>query len=197
MKLTVLKLDNTSSTIDVEINNEEVNVGYDVAVINRVKNQGLKQGSKKVKTRAEVRGGKAKPYKQKGTGRARQGSIVGPHQTGGGVAHGPRQDTTKLKLNKKYKITAKSRLVSELIRNNKLSLLDMQGDKKALRNFFGNYAKSLLVYNDKANEDLRAMSNLSHVDTVHIDEMGLFNLIGYQNIFIDMNSKEKLLSILN
>lgn len=198
MKVNVLKLDNTtSSTIDVNFADETATTSFDVALINRVKNQALKQGSKKVKTRSEVRGGKAKPYKQKGTGRARQGSLNGPHQTGGGVAHGPKQDTTKLKLNKKYKSVALSRVLKDYINGNKLSLVELSEDKEALRSFFSNYNKALFVYSDRNFEGLKYLRNLPNIKSVNMSDMSLFDLVNCQNILVDTNLKDTLLKVLN
>jgi len=64
-----------------------------------------RQGTQSTKTRAEVRGGKTKPFRQKGTGRARQGSSVGPHQIGGGVAFAPKPRSYRFSLNKKTEET--------------------------------------------------------------------------------------------
>src|SRR5688572_10330331 len=106
MKVKVLKLNNSSSQIDLKIEGEARTQGRlmrDVALVARVRNQANKQGTKKAKTRTEVVGHSAKPYKQKHTGRARQGSTKGPHHRGGGVAHSILPDFKKLSINKKQK----------------------------------------------------------------------------------------------
>jgi len=200
MKIKVLKFDNTSSTIDVNLGDEKdlnVNIDRDIALINRVKNQALKQGTKAVKTRSQVRGGKAKPFKQKGTGRARQGSTNGPHQTGGGVSHGPKMDTTSLKLNKKYKSLVLKKLLVNHISNDVLSLVEVDSDQKKIKQFFTSYDKSLFVYAPQNIDSLKYLNNLQGVDLVNITRLSVFDLLNFKNIFVDAQAKESLLNILN
>ncbi len=84
----------------------------------------LRAGTHSTKTRAEVRGGGRKPWRQKGTGRARQGSIRAPHFTGGGIAHGPKPRNYEMRVNKKMKRAALRGALTDSLRSGKLALLD-------------------------------------------------------------------------
>ena len=83
-----------------------------------------RQGTQSTKTRAEVRGGKTKPFRQKGTGRARQGSSVGPHQIGGGVAFAPKPRSYRFSLNKKQKRLALKSALSQKFGSGSFIILD-------------------------------------------------------------------------
>src|SRR5438874_5871389 len=84
----------------------------------------LRAGTHSTKTRAEVRGGGRKPWRQKGTGRARQGSIRAPQWTGGGVAHGPHPRSYDMRVNKKMKRAALRGALTDAERSGKLALID-------------------------------------------------------------------------
>ena len=93
-----------SKTGTVDVNNEIFGIEPNKTVMHEVLTAELasfRQGSASTKTRAEVRGGGRKPFRQKGTGRARQGSIRAPHMVGGGVVHGPKPRSYEKKVNKK------------------------------------------------------------------------------------------------
>ena len=90
----------------------------------------LRSGTHSTKTRAEVRGGGRKPWRQKGTGRARQGSIRAPHFTGGGVAHGPKPRSYEMRVNKKMKRAALRAALTDAQQSGKLALIqDLQFDE--------------------------------------------------------------------
>jgi large subunit ribosomal protein L4 len=196
MKVAVLKLNNNSSTTDLDLSNENKLNLKDVALVNRVRNQALKQGTKHVKTRSEVVGGKKKPFRQKGTGNARQGSTVSAHHVGGGVAHGPMPDFSKLKLNKKFKTQVLRDTIFNIIENNKLSFVELSDNKKDLRGFFIAKPKSLLIYSD-VNKDLtKFIRNLGNVDLVRMGNLSPFDLIHSDNVYVDLGCKEELVNIL-
>lgn len=112
---------------DVELNedifgiipNEEL---VHSVIVNYLANQ--RQGTQSTKTRAEVRGGGKKPWRQKGTGRARQGSIRAPHWVGGGIALGPKPRSYSYKLNKKEKRLAIKSCLSSKVIENELTVVD-------------------------------------------------------------------------
>ena len=98
-----------SKTGTVDVNNEIFGIEPNKTVMHEVLTAELasfRQGSASTKTRAEVRGGGRKPFRQKGTGRARQGSIRAPHMVGGGVVHGPKPRSYEKKVNKKVRLLA-------------------------------------------------------------------------------------------
>ena len=91
-------------------------------IVNYLANQ--RQGTQSTKTRAEVRGGGKKPWRQKGTGRARQGSIRAPHWVGGGIALGPKPRSYSYKLNKKERRLAIKSCLSSKVIENELTVVD-------------------------------------------------------------------------
>jgi large subunit ribosomal protein L4 len=198
MKLKVLKLNNSSTEVSVDVNPEVKleNLDYEVALLNRVKNQAEKQGTKKAKGRSEVRGHGKKPYKQKHTGNARQGSTKGPHMRGGGVAHGPKLDWTKLDLNKKAKKAYLQRLLVNSISKNELNFVELEDKKEELRKFFVGQPKSLMIYSDKNKDKAVLVRNLSNVKLLNFNSINPFDLISQSNILVDLDSKEELLNIL-
>jgi large subunit ribosomal protein L4 len=197
MKVKVLKLDNSSTDSNISLDAATKVYASEVALINRVKNQAEKQGTKKIKTRAQVRGGAAKPYRQKGTGRARQGSTNGPHFIGGGVAHGPRMDTTKLGLNKRYKVNILKRMLEARISNETLNLVELTNEPKALRSFFGAYNKTLLVYSTENKEVLKFIKNLPNLVMISVNNLSAFDLINYSNVMIDSKLESEVSNILS
>lgn len=126
MELTVLnqagaevkKINLNPSVFNVDYNNQVI---FDVVIAQRA---AQRQGTHKVKSRTEVRGGGRKPFRQKGTGRARQGSIRAPQWRGGGVVFGPTPRSYEVKINRKVAQLALRIALSEKVRNNKLVILD-------------------------------------------------------------------------
>jgi large subunit ribosomal protein L4 len=111
-------MDISDDIFAVKVNDHAVHM----AVVQYLANQ--RQGTKGTKTRAEVRGGGRKPWRQKGTGRARQGSIRSPQWTGGGVVFAPKARDYSIKLNKKQKRLALKSALSAKLRDNKLIVVD-------------------------------------------------------------------------
>ena len=127
MKLDILKIDGTSSGEQVELSDDIFGVEpNDHAIYLAVKaflaNQ--RQGTSKSKERSEVHGGGKKPWKQKGTGRARQGSTRSPQWRGGGVAHGPKPRDLSRKMTKQTGKQAKLMALSSLIENSQVAVLE-------------------------------------------------------------------------
>ena len=104
---------------------------------------GAREGNASTKTRAEVRGGGRKPFRQKGTGRARQGSTRAPHMVGGGVVHGPKPRNYAKKVNKKVrKLALKSALATKISEGNVIVLDDFTLETPKTKTFI-NFAKAL------------------------------------------------------
>src|SRR5207248_4018980 len=111
----------------VELPDEIFGIEPNVAVMHQVVTAQLaakRAGTHSTKTRSEVRGGGRKPWRQKGTGRARQGSIRAPQWTGGGVAHGPHPRSYDMRVNKKMKRAALRAALTDAERSGKLALID-------------------------------------------------------------------------
>ena len=149
--LNIYKLDGSQAGT-VEVNNEifgiepNKNVMHEVLVAELAE---LRQGTASTKTRAEVRGGGRKPFRQKGTGRARQGSTRAPHMVGGGVVHGPKpRDYTK-KVNKKVrKLALRSALATKINEGNLIVLDDFALETPKTKTFV-NFAKALNFVDQK------------------------------------------------
>lgn len=144
-----------------------------------------RQGTHKTKTRAEVSGAGRKPFKQKGTGRARQGSIRAPHMTGGGVVHGPTPRDYSQRTPKKMKAAALRGALSDRARNGRIHVVAdlVSGDqpstkaaKEALRSI--SERKNLLVVLGRG-EDTAALSvrNLVDVHAVYADQLNTYDVL--------------------
>jgi large subunit ribosomal protein L4 len=148
------------------------------AVVQYLANQ--RQGTQSAKTRAEVRGGGRKPWRQKGTGRARQGSIRAPQWTGGGIVFAPKPRDYSFKLNKKVKrLALKSALTSKVQENKFIVLDELKLDtiktkemKKVLDNL--KLTKALIVNDDK-NVVLSAR-NIPTVKTISVNNINVYDI---------------------
>ena len=143
--LNTYKLDGSQAGT-VELNNEIFGIVPNKAVMHEVlvaELAELRQGTASTKTRAEVRGGGRKPFRQKGTGRARQGSTRAPHMVGGGVVHGPKPRDYVKKVNKKVrKLALRSALATKINEGNLIVLDDFALETPKTKTFV-NFAKTL------------------------------------------------------
>ena len=143
--LNIYKLDGSQAGT-VEVNNEIFGIEPNKHVMHEVLVAELaeaRQGSASTKTRAEVRGGGRKPFRQKGTGRARQGSTRAPHMVGGGVVHGPKPRNYAKKVNKKVrKLALKSALATKINEGNVIVLDDFALETPKTKTFI-DFAKTL------------------------------------------------------
>ncbi len=174
--------------------NEEPNKGvvHEVLVAELAS---FRQGSASTKTRAMVRGGGRKPWRQKGTGRARQGSIRAPQWVGGGSVFGPKteKDHTK-KVNKKVRKLALRSVLADKIRNNQIMILDDYNietpSTKAVKAFLDklNLNKNLFVLDNTFNgnnENLYLSArNLRDNIVIQAKEAGVYWLLKYNNIIV-------------
>ncbi|WP_028279661.1 50S ribosomal protein L4 [Arthrobacter sp. H5] len=144
-----------------------------------------RQGTHKTKTRAEVSGAGRKPFKQKGTGRARQGSIRAPHMTGGGVVHGPTPRDYSQRTPKKMKAAALRGALSDRARNGRIHVLEslVKGEKPstkaALDTLRGVSERAhLLVVIERAN-DVAALSvrNVPQVHVLYVDQLNTYDVL--------------------
>ena len=144
-----------------------------------------RQGTHKTKTRAEVSGAGRKPFKQKGTGRARQGSIRAPHMTGGGVVHGPTPRDYSQRTPKKMIAAALRGALSDRARNGRIHVLEtlVAGETpstKAARESLRSLTerKNMLVVIERAN-DVAALSvrNLTDVHVIYVDQLNTYDVL--------------------
>ena len=143
--LNTYKLDGSQAGT-VELNNEIFGIEPNKTVMHEVlvaELAELRQGTASTKTRAEVRGGGRKPFRQKGTGRARQGSTRAPHMVGGGVVHGPKPRDYVKKVNKKVRKLALRSALATKINEGNLIVLDDFALETPKTKIFVNFAKAL------------------------------------------------------
>lgn len=163
----------------------------------------LRQGTSDTKTRSEVRGGGRKPYRQKGTGNARQGSIRAPHYPGGGIVFGPHPRSYSKKQNKKEgRLALKSALTCKL-QDKELVVVDslkLDSNKtKAFNDLLKNLkltGKVLVVF-DEADENLfLATSNNRNIAVMSNEEINVLDLVAANNLLIDEASVKKIEEVL-
>ena len=165
-------------------------------LVNYLANQ--RQGTQSTKTRAEVRGGGRKPWRQKGTGRARQGSIRAPQWMKGGIALGPKPRSYKYAIPKKMrKLALKSVLTSkveekELIVVDKLELKEIKTKEmvKVLNNL--NTKKALIVLSEKNLNVQASARNIENVKTALVNTINVFDLLKYDNLVVTEDAIKKL-----
>ena len=166
----------------VEINEHLVHM----AVLQQLANN--RQGTQKAKTRSEVSGGGKKPYRQKGTGHARQGSTRAPHYTGGGVVFAPVPRDYSFKLNKKEKRAAlKSALTSRVVENKFIVLDELKLDEIKTKKFVEvmnnlKVNKALVVLNDMDTNVIASAANVPSVKTAQTNELNVFDLLKYDTV---------------
>ena len=153
-----------------------------------------RQGTQKAKTRSEVSGGGRKPWRQKGTGHARQGSTRAPQWTGGGVVFAPVPRDYSFKMNKKEKRAAlKSVLTSKVQENNfivldelKLTEVKTKEMKKVLDNL--KVEKALVIIGDDSDNVVLSARNLAGVQTASVNTINVFDLLKYNTVIATKSS---------
>ena len=170
----------------VEVNEHLVHM----AVVSQLANN--RQGTQSAKTRSEVSGGGKKPWKQKGTGHARQGSTRSPQWTGGGVVFAPKPRDYSIKLNKKEKqLALKSALTSRVNENKFIVVDEIKMDSIKTKNFAEamkalNVKKALVVLNENDKNVVLSAKNIPTVKTALTNTINVFDILKYDTIVIDM-----------
>jgi len=164
---------------------------------------GGRQGSVKQKTRSEVRGGGRKPWRQKGTGRARAGTIRSPIWRSGGVTFAAKPQDYSKKLNKKMYRGAMQCILSELIRQNRLIVVNeftVESHKtKDLVNKFKEFdLENVLIVSDQVQKNLYlAVRNLHKVDALDVSGLDPVSLIGFEKVLITVSALKKVEEMLS
>ena len=166
-------------------------------LVNYLANQ--RQGTQNTKTRSEVRGGGRKPWRQKGTGRARQGSIRAPQWIKGGIALGPKPRSYYYTVNKKERqLAVKSVLSSKVLENTLVVVdsLDMKEIKtkemvKVLNNLKVE-GKTLMLLADKNENIQKSARNIEGVKTTLVNTINVYDLLKYKNLVITLDTVKKL-----
>ena len=172
------------SIFGVEINEHLVHM----AVLQQLANN--RQGTQKAKTRSEVRGGGKKPWRQKGTGHARQGSTRAPQWTGGGVVFAPTPRDYSFKLNKKEKRAAlKSALTSRVAENKIIVVDELKLDEIKTKKFVQvmknlNVEKALVVLNEMDKNVIASAANIPTVKTAQTNELNVFDVLKYDTVVV-------------
>ena len=160
----------------------------DLAVVNQLANK--RQGTQKAKTRSEVSGGGRKPWRQKGTGHARQGSTRSPQWTGGGVVFAPVPRDYSFKLNKKEKRAAlKSVLTSKVADGKFIVVDDLKLDEIKTKKFVEvmnnlKVEKALVVLNDMDTNVIASAANIPTVKTAQTNELNVFDALKYDTVVV-------------
>ncbi|MCX4267317.1 MAG: 50S ribosomal protein L4 [Lachnospiraceae bacterium] len=168
----------------VEVNEHLVHM----AVVNQLANK--RQGTQSAKTRAEVSGGGKKPWRQKGTGHARQGSTRAPQWTGGGVVFAPKPRDYSFKMNRKEKAAAlKSALTSRVLENKLIVLDSLNFDEiktKKMQGVLNNLKvnKALVVLNEKNENVILSARNIPNVQTALTNTINVYDILKYNTMIV-------------
>jgi large subunit ribosomal protein L4 len=170
-------IDLSDAVFGVEVNEHLVHM----AVVQQLANK--RQGTQKAKTRSEVSGGGRKPWRQKGTGHARQGSTRAPQWTGGGVVFAPVPRDYSFKLNKKEKRAALKSALTSRVQENKLIVVDeLKFDEIKTKNFKQvidnlNVSKAYVVINDNDENVVKSARNLPNVQTALTNTINVYDIM--------------------
>ncbi len=175
-------IDLSDAVFGVDVNEHLVHM----AVVNQLANK--RQGTQKAKTRSEVSGGGRKPWRQKGTGHARQGSTRAPQWTGGGVVFAPVPRDYSFKMNKKEKRAALKSVLTAKVEEKKFIVIDeINFDEIKTKNFANilknlNVDKALVVLEDgNKNAELSA-KNIADVKTAKTNTINVFDVLKYNTV---------------
>ena len=157
-----------------------------LAVVSQLANN--RQGTQKAKTRSEVSGGGKKPWRQKGTGHARQGSTRAPQWTGGGVVFAPVPRDYTIRLNEKEKRAALKSVLTSKVQENKFIVVDeLKFDEiktKAMKNVLNNLKveKALVILNDNDQNVILSARNIAGVKTALTNTINVFDILKYNTV---------------
>jgi large subunit ribosomal protein L4 len=150
---------------------------------------GLRAGTHSTKTRGEVRGGGKKPWRQKGTGRARQGSIRSPQWVGGGIAHGPQPHGHEMRVNKKMKRGAMRSALTDALQSGKLAAIDelsfdapKTSEAAKILAALELTGKVLLVLPEPQDTVERSFRNLSAVRIAYAPSLGVYEILAADRV---------------
>ena len=178
------KIELSDAVFGVEVNEHLVHM----AVVAQLANK--RQGTQKAKTRSEVSGGGRKPWRQKGTGHARQGSTRAPQWTGGGGVFAPTPRDYTIRLNKKEKRLALKSVLTNCVNENKFIVLDelkfdeiktkkMQAVLDAL-----NVSKALIVLNENDANVVKSARNIANVQTALTNTINVYDILKYNTVVV-------------
>ena len=168
-----------------------------MAVVNYLANQ--RQGTQSTKTRTEVAGGGKKPFRQKGTGRHRQGSSTDPSQVGGGVVFAPKPRSYRYSLNKKLKRLALKSALSAKVAGNELIVVDefkfTEPKTKEMVKVLANIKadkKALIVMDEKDDNVVRSAHNIPGVRTALVSTMNVYEIVNHYTLVLTEAAAKKI-----
>lgn len=167
---------------------------HDYVVMQR---RALRQGTHSTLTRAEVTGTGKKPFKQKGTGHARQGTLIGPHQPGGGIQFGPKPRDYSTKLNAKTKLEAVRCALSQKNFEKKLAIIDSfdikSGKTKDAMKIFNAFSKkSVLVIGNITPTTLRSVRNIPSCKALAVEGLNVFDILHHDFVLVTKDGLSKV-----
>ena len=174
----------SDAVFGVEVNEHLVHM----AVVNQLANN--RQGTQKAKTRSEVSGGGRKPWRQKGTGHARQGSTRSPQWTGGGVVFAPTPRDYSVKMNKKEKQLAMKSVLTSKVNESKFIVLDelklAEIKTKQIKAVLDNLKveKALIVTKEKDDVVVKSANNLPKVATTALNNINVYDILKYDTVVV-------------
>lgn len=204
-KVDIINL-NGEKVKDIKLNDAIYNIENNEVVVKKALDlqlASLRQGTHKTKTRAEVSGGGRKPYKQKGTGNARQGSTRAPHYRHGGVAFGVTPRDYTFKMNKKERVLALRSVLSMKAKENNIKVIDsltVESLKtKDLKNMLSNLGlngKTLFITSNDAENLYLASRNLNNVGVLLTSELNVYDMLHADTIVLDEEAVKQIEEVL-
>jgi len=199
-KVTLFKQDGSEAG-DFELNASVFGIEPNKHVLNEavlMQRASLRQGTHAVKNRSAVRGGGRKPWRQKGTGRARQGSIRAPHWVGGGVVFGPTPRSYSYRLPKKVRrLAIKSALSTKTQENNVIVVDDIQFEKPKTKEFVKMLEalevdnKVLLIIAEQDENIIRSANNLPSVKVITVNQINVLDVLLHDKIILTKDAAEE------
>jgi len=196
---------NKKKVSDLELNDDVFNAdvkGYLIHDMVRYQLAARRSGNAKAKGRSEIRGGGKKPFRQKGTGNARQGTVTAPNHVGGGVVFGPTPRDYSFKLNRKVKKSALKSALSLRFKEEKMTVLkDLQVEKISTSDF-ADFLKrfeleNVLVVVDETNTNAELSArNIPYVKVLRSDGVNVYDVMKYRNMLITTEAVSKLEGVL-
>ena len=193
-------------TTDLKLNDNIWNIETNDIVLKKaldLQMASLRQGTHKTKTRSEVSGGGKKPYRQKGTGNARQGTIRAPHYRGGGVVFGVTPRSYTFKMNKKERTLAMKSCLTDKVKSNELVIIDnLELDSlktKDIQKIITDLklaGKVLFVTKNDAEKLYLATRNLGYVATLMVNEINVYDIVNADTLVIESDAVKYIEEVL-
>ena len=200
-KVTLYNMEGKESG-DIELKDEIFGIEpNEYAVHETVKNYlaNQRQGTQSAKTRSEVRGGGSKPYRQKGTGRARQGSRVAPNHVGGGVVFAPKPREYRYSIPKKVRRLAMLSVLSSKVGDGTVTVIDElkfeEPKTKDMTSFLaaiGAEKKALIVTAGKDDNVMKSAANIPGVETTNVGRMNVYEILNHTSFIVTKEAVEKI-----